>query len=122
VFDRSGKANIGHALETCVLLELERRGAETAYVRTADGQEVDFLARYPGGKQDLIQVCADIEDPATRSREANALLAAAREHPRASLNLVVLQAEGRYDLPAGVALHWAPEWFLSHHRNNRGAI
>jgi len=26
VFDRSGKANLGHALETAVLLELERRG------------------------------------------------------------------------------------------------
>ena len=30
VFDRSGKANVGHALETAVLLELERRGFETA--------------------------------------------------------------------------------------------
>ena len=27
LFNRSGKANLGHALETCVMLELERRGA-----------------------------------------------------------------------------------------------
>ena len=28
VFDRTGRANLGHALETAVLLELERRGCE----------------------------------------------------------------------------------------------
>jgi hypothetical protein len=32
VFDRSGRADLGHALETAVALELERRGAELAYV------------------------------------------------------------------------------------------
>ncbi|MBT4500216.1 MAG: ATP-binding protein, partial [Gemmatimonadetes bacterium] len=53
IFDRSGKANLGHALETAVALELERRGAEIAYVRMANGREVDFLARYPEGNQEL---------------------------------------------------------------------
>ena len=45
-FDASGRANLGHALETVVLNELERRGAEVGYVKTADGLEVDFLARH----------------------------------------------------------------------------
>ena len=49
VFDRSGRANLGHALETAVALELDRRGAEKAYVRTKDGHEVDFLARFVDG-------------------------------------------------------------------------
>jgi len=44
-FDRSGKANVGHALETAVLIELERRKCEVGYVRTPGGYEVDFLAR-----------------------------------------------------------------------------
>ena len=61
VFDRSGKANLGHALETVVALELERRGAEVAYVKTADDREVDFLARYPDGSQHLMQVCARLD-------------------------------------------------------------
>jgi len=39
VFDRTGRANIGHALETAVLIELEPRRRET----THDGYEVDFL-------------------------------------------------------------------------------
>lgn len=37
VFDRSGRANTGHALETAVLIELERRGASVTYVRTPEG-------------------------------------------------------------------------------------
>lgn len=44
VFDRSGKANLGHALETCVLLELDRRGAEVSYVHTPSRREVDSCA------------------------------------------------------------------------------
>ena len=53
VFDRTGRANIGHALETAVLIELERRRCEVAYVRTHDGYEVDFLAREADGRREL---------------------------------------------------------------------
>jgi hypothetical protein len=40
---------LGHALETAVVLELDRRGADVAYVRGSDrahgaAWEVDFLA------------------------------------------------------------------------------
>lgn len=56
-FDRSVKANVGHALETAVYLELERRGAEVSYVKSPRaGYEVNFLARYPNGHAELIQV------------------------------------------------------------------
>ena len=58
-FDRSGRANLGHALETLVLNELERRKAEVGYIKTAEGYEVDFHARFPGAGEALIQVCAD---------------------------------------------------------------
>jgi predicted AAA+ superfamily ATPase len=113
VFDRSGKSNLGHSLETSVLLELERRGAEIGYVRTSTGFEVDFLARYPGGREELIQVCADLDTPATRERETRALLAAAGEHPRAKLRLITLQPELSRDLPKGVIAHAAADWLLS---------
>ncbi|MGH8008446.1 MAG: ATP-binding protein, partial [Candidatus Binatia bacterium] len=55
-FDRSGRANIGHALETVVFNELERRKAEVGYVKTREGFEVDFHARFPEGSEALIQV------------------------------------------------------------------
>ena len=113
VFDRSGKANLGHALETVVALELERRGAELAYVRTADGREVDFLARYPDGSQHLMQVCANLDAASARDREVQALLDAAREHPHARLQIVVLDAETTRDVPPKVAVRSAAEWLLA---------
>lgn len=113
VFDRTGRANLGHALETCVFLSLERRGAEVAYVRTAAGGEVDFLARYPDGREELIQVCADLESPATRDRETRALLDAAREQPRATLQVVTLQPEPARTLPARITVHQAAAWLLT---------
>jgi uncharacterized protein len=68
VFERSGRSNIGHALQTCVLLELVRRGVEVAYVRNADGSKVDFLASDDRDGQVLIQVCAELDNPATVER------------------------------------------------------
>ena len=113
VFDRSGKANLGHALETVVALELERRGAELAYVRTADDREVDFLARYPDGSQQLMQVCADLDAPATREREVQGLLDAAREHPRARLQIVAMNTETVSGVPPTIAVHAAADWLLA---------
>ena len=112
VFDRSGKANIGHALETAVALELERRGAETAYARTAEGHEVDFLARYPDGREELIQVCADLDSPAVRGRETKGLLEAAKEHRRAELHVVALDDDAAPGLPKAIRLHAAAAWFM----------
>jgi len=112
VFDRSGKANLGHALETVAALTLKRRGAEIAYVRTAAGFEVDFSARYRDGKQQLIQVCADLDTPETQGREIRALLAAADEYPRASLHLVALATEKAHGVPENVNVHSAATWLL----------
>ena len=91
-FDTSARGNLGHALETAVFNELARRGADVSYVRTADGFEVDFLARYPDGQQQLIQSCADASDPETWARETRALDAAHSEHPRAERLIVMLDA------------------------------
>ena len=113
VFDRSGRANLGHALETAVRVELERRGLKVGYVRTEAGHEVDFLVRHPGSKAELIQVCAELDDPATREREVRALLAAAAEYPRASMHLITLTPESAQGIPAQVAVHSAALWFLS---------
>jgi len=114
VFDREGRPDRGSSLETCVLLELVRRGAEVAYVRTPGGFEVDFLARYPDGKEELIQACADLDDPATREREVRAILDAKAGHPKASLHLVTLHPEGSRGLPRNIAIH-GPAWFLGPH-------
>lgn len=113
-FDRSGKPNLGHALETAVLIELERRGAEVTYVKTADGFEVDFLARFPGSPPQLIQVAASATDPQTADRELRALDAAMRELPDASAHLVVLDDSGLPPrTPTGIRAQAAADWFLA---------
>ena len=112
IYDRAGRANLGHALETCVLLELERRGADVAYVQTANGHEVDFLARYPDGKEALVQVCADISEPGVEEREIRALVEARREHPHATPQLVLLDVPPRLDVPEDVQVQAASAWLL----------
>jgi predicted AAA+ superfamily ATPase len=112
VFERSGRPNLGHALETCVLHELLRRGCEVSYVRTREGFEVDFLARDPEGTEHLIQVCAEPEDAATVDRELRALTAAAGEHPRADRRVLTLSPEAFRSVPEGVEVSSAAVWLL----------
>ncbi|MCY4484302.1 MAG: DUF4143 domain-containing protein [Spirochaetaceae bacterium] len=114
VFDRSGRANVGHALETAVLIELERRRSEVTYVRTPAGYEVDFLARDATGSMELIQVCADAADAATATRELRALASAGRQFPRAGKRLITLTgAAAAVPPPPGTAVPAAAEWFLA---------
>jgi hypothetical protein len=58
---------------------------------------VDFLARHLDGSEDLIQVCASVDDPATLAREVRALQDAVSEHPRA--RQIVLTLESRLPFP-----------------------
>lgn len=113
LYERTGRVNLGHALETVVLLELERRGFGIDYARTRDGCEVDFLARDPAGGAALIQVCADVGDAETYAREVRALAAAAEEYPGAVPLLLTFDTLPPHaSLPA--PLRWQPAiaWLL----------
>jgi predicted AAA+ superfamily ATPase len=94
LFDRRDRANTGHALETAVLIELQRRHCEVTYVRTRSGFEVDFLAKRPDGTQDLIQVCTDARDADTAARELRALAEARVQFPHAQPRLLTLTRDG----------------------------
>jgi len=83
VFDRSGKASLGHALESAVRVELERRRADVHYVRTPDGFEV------------------------------RALLAAGELRPRAARVLLTLTPESARDVPDSIAVHDAARWLAA---------
>lgn len=113
LYERSGRANAGHALETAVLLELERRGCDVEYVRTSEGWEVDFFASAPGARPRLIQVCADISDPATFDREVRALVSASAQFSEARAVLVTLDADPP-ERPLPKPIHWRPAaaWLL----------
>jgi predicted AAA+ superfamily ATPase len=112
LFDRSGKANVGHALEAAVLHELQRRGFQVNYVRTPGGFEVDFYARDLAGTEALIQVCADLDHPATLARELRALQDAAATWPQATLQLITFNRPTAAALPPEVQLHLACDWLL----------
>jgi uncharacterized protein len=113
LFERSGRTHHGRALETAILLELERRGFDVAYVRTAEGFEVDFLAHRAGEAPLLVQVCLESEGDETWERELRALQAGAGTHPDARAFLVTLDAvPPSRPMPDG--LTWAPvaRWLL----------
>lgn len=113
IYERTGRANTGHALEDAVFIELLRRGCEVAYFRTPQGNEVDFHAIDSTGQTLLVQVCANAADPATLDREIRALAEAHRILPDAAPLLILLDP-----LPPGTAIP-APiqplpaiQWFL----------
>lgn len=113
VFDRTGRTNLGHALETLVLIELERRRMSVTYVRTPAGHEVDFLARTATGDETLIQVCADPTSAETLERELRALDEAGAMFPNAERLLLTLTRDTvPSELPAGVVAQPAYEWLL----------
>lgn len=113
LFERSGRTHHGRALETAVLIELERRGFGVSYVHTKEGFEVDFLAHRAGEKPRLIQVCLESEGDETWDRELRALEAGAREHPSAWPTLVTLDAvPPSRPLPRGLAWMPAAQWLL----------
>jgi predicted AAA+ superfamily ATPase len=113
VYERTGRLNLGHALETAVLVELERRGCQPDYVRTQEGLEVDFLAQTAGQPPTLIQVCLDLSDPATWEREVRALSAAAAEIPDSLALLLSLDSTPpKPALPAPLRWRSAAAWLL----------
>jgi len=114
VFDRTGRGNVGHALETAVLVELERRRCEATYVRTPHHHEVDFLARLDDGRIELIQVCADASDSDTAAREIRALEEAAALFPDARKRLLTRNRRGLPAwVPDGIEAQPAYEWMLT---------
>ena len=101
--------NLGHLLENAVYLELRRRGFSAAYVQTASGNEVDFLAETLLGRRELIQVCADATEPETRQRELRALGEAMVELQIERATLVTLREEGSERM-AGGEVRIVPAW------------
>ena len=113
IYERTHRDNLGHALETAVLIELLRRGCEVHYFRTLQGNEVDFHAIDAAGDPMLIQVCANASDPATLQREVRSLLEAKTQHPDIRTLLILLDPlSPGTSVPDGIELTSAIQWFL----------
>jgi uncharacterized protein len=113
LYERAGREHRGRALETAVLLELERRGYTVEWLRTSEGWEVDFHAERPGDPPLLVQVSLDTVADATWQREVRALASAAAEHPGAVPLLLTLDPTPPARAPEP-SIRWmaASEWLL----------
>lgn len=106
-------ADRGRLLETLVCLDLRRRGCEIAWLRTAEGYEIDFVARPAEGSPLLVQACESLADPTTRERELRALRAAMRERGVAAGTIVTLDEDERIESDEGtVRVEPAWRWLL----------
>jgi predicted AAA+ superfamily ATPase len=65
VFDLSGRANLSHALETIVRIELEPQGMDVRYVSTREGFEVGFMASTArfGARGRILNLCHTRKHP-----------------------------------------------------------
>jgi predicted AAA+ superfamily ATPase len=112
--ERVGRANLGHALEDAVFIELLRRGCEVHYFRTPQGNEIDFHAIGPDGEVSLIQVCADASDPETLTRETRSLAEVLESMPHANPLLITLDPlPAGSHVPDGIEVITAVPWFLT---------
>ncbi|MHB0980623.1 MAG: ATP-binding protein [Thermoleophilia bacterium] len=112
--------DLGARLENAVYLELRRRFGRAregaiSYYLTADGREVDFVvgdAAYSEATE-LVQVCADLSDPATKEREMRAASEAMEELGLPRVTMVNLHQETTETTSAGaVRIVPAWRWFL----------
>jgi uncharacterized protein len=117
LFDRSGKENLGHLLETAVFHELQRRGQDITYVKNESSTEVDFLARGDDGSESLIQVCATIDDAQTRIRELRALEDAGSSWPQARRLILTLEHRAPFPSTNGIEVMAAWQWMMNDHFN-----
>lgn len=115
-FDRSGQPNTGHALETAVMVELERRSCRVAYGRTKAGHEVDFVATTREGKRTYIQVCSDLSTAEVRRRELRPFMELVSPRNKAEFLVLTLTTTDvslcQKEAPASVTVKPAWEWLL----------
>jgi len=113
VYERAGRENRGRALETAILLELERRGYQAGWVRVETDLEIDFHAENPVAEPLLIQVSLETTSDFTWDREVRSLEAAATAYPDARPLLITLDpTPPSRPLPGRLEWFSATEWLL----------
>ena len=109
---RSVRPEWGHLLENFVFMELRRLYNTIEYYKTESGREVDFLVTDMHGRELLIQAAAEMETPATRSRELKAIMEAMKESGLRKATIVTLNYEEHLKTEAG-HIQILPAWLWS---------
>lgn len=100
--------NMGRALENAVYLELLRkRNKDISYLKLKSGKEIDFVV---GERtKEIIQVCYDVSDPDTRSREVSALLEGAKYFGLKAAKIITYVFEDE-EIIEGIKIQYIPFW------------
>ncbi|KFN38394.1 ATPase [Smithella sp. F21] len=102
--------DMGRVFENIVFLELRRKAQKISYLK--DKQEVDFYFTMDG-RERLLNVCYDMESPATREREINGLIGAMKRLSLSESVIVTAEDKETIDTESGrisVIPLW--EWLL----------
>ena len=106
---RNFRPDWGHLLENFVFLKLRRENSVIEYYKTKAGHEVDFLITDHQGRKSLIQVSAELKDPATRKRELKALFEAMVERKLHTGTIITLDQEEKLKTDYG-RIDIVPAW------------
>jgi hypothetical protein len=86
--------NLGHIFENIVFQELKRRNKEVYYWKSKSGKEVDFVIKKGLKIEEAINVCFNLADYKTKSREIDSLIEAKKEIGVNKLTIITEDEEG----------------------------
>lgn len=101
--------NRGRLFENIVFHALKREHETIHYYQDEQGHEVDFAIRTEEMTSALYQVCLDLSDEETQTRETKSLLKAGKALHCDNLNLIILQQPDTYLPPPGIRIITAAE-------------
>ena len=103
------RENLGQLYENMVFVELKRRGKEIYYWKDLKQKECDFVIKEGLKITEAIQVTYNIEDPDTKKREINGLMAAMKEFDLSSGLIITEDFEDRQTID-GKIITFIPLW------------
>lgn len=110
--------DVGKLLENACALAFIRQGykpnLDIFSYKTVNGKEVDFVCKKGTEVENIIQVCADITNPKTLSREISALHEANRELHASQTTLITLDQPQVRANDLNITNVWSAEkWFVN---------
>jgi predicted AAA+ superfamily ATPase len=101
--------NMGRLFENIVFNKLATENEAIHYYKDDKGNEVDFAVLAEGKTTALYQVCFDLTDEETQSREVKALIKAGNTLNCQNLNLLTLEKLDTYNPPQVIKVISAAE-------------
>ena len=102
--------NLGQLYENLVFLQLKRSNHEMYYWQSAKGHEVDFVIKEGLKASQLIQVCFDVSDAETKSREIRGMVKGLNYFDL-SKGTIITSDSFHEEIVDGKMLRYVPLWY-----------